>query len=429
MHLCEIQLDNIPPITSQIELEFNERVNVLVGPNASGKSTILMQLADYLSVGPGSNSTRYIWIGRSPDWPGTETEPALGPGSGGPAVVHIPAVRAELPGLSNEESSDASASKVLKGPFGTASTISVLGLLEEELSQNRPNEERINLKLINLDEAINVAEDCGKEICSEVILKGTDYDHGIGGVLSRSPTRQYTVIHRAREGMITNDKPNHDDTPLGERPLRQPGDDQEPLHFSHLSSGTQLTLLWIRWLALKMAHHYNFEEGWEKQPAILLIDEIENHLHPTWQRRVIPTLLKRFRGLQIFATTHSPFAVAGLKVGQVHLLQRDANGVVTASTNERDVIGWTADEILRTLMGVDEPTDQPTVDRANRLRELRRKESLTREEEKESLELRRQVNRALLAKDDPVDAEEESFDELMQEFLRSRQSDLTQDGD
>ena len=57
--------------------------------------------------------------------------------------------------------------------------------------------------------------------------------------------------------------------------------------------------------------------------AILLIDEIENHLHPTWQRRVIPALRRHFPGLQIFATTHSPFVVAGLKRGQIHRLYRE----------------------------------------------------------------------------------------------------------
>ena len=78
---------------------------------------------------------------------------------------------------------------------------------------------------------------------------------------------------------------------------------------------TGSSLLWVRFLALKMLHHYNFADGWENRPAILLIDEIENHLHPTWQRRVIPALLEHFPGLQIFATTHSPFVVAGLKKG------------------------------------------------------------------------------------------------------------------
>ncbi len=168
---------------------------------------------------------------------------------------------------------------------------------------------------------------------------------------------------------------------------------------------------------------------WEREPAIVFIDEIENHLHPTWQRRVIPTLLEHFPGLQIFATTHSPFVVAGLKTGQVHVLSRDANGVVTASINEQDVIGWTADEILRGMMGVDEPTDQLTVDRANRLKELRGKDQLNEKEEEELNRLRRQVSQDLLAKGGPLEAQRERYATLMEKFLRSRMSELGQEGE
>ena len=176
-----------------------------------------------------------------------------------------------------------------------------------------------------------------------------------------------------------------------------------------------------------MATHYYWDSDWEQRPAILLIDEIENHLHPTWQRRVIPALLEHFPGLQIFATTHSPFVVAGLKAGQVHLLNRDENGRVTATTNTEDVIGWTANEILRTMMGVDEPTDQLTVDRANRLRQLREKETLTSDEDDELNTLRRQVNESLLSKGGHLEAQRERYSDLMQRFLMSRQSELTQD--
>ena len=73
-----------------------------------------------------------------------------------------------------------------------------------------------------------------------------------------------------------------------------------------------------------------------------------------------PALLKHFPGLQIFATTHSPFVVAGLKAGQAHLLKRDDEGKVTATTNPEDIVGWTADEILRNMMGVEDPTDDAT---------------------------------------------------------------------
>ena len=123
--------------------------------------------------------------------------------------------------------------------------------------------------------------------------------------------------------------------------------------------------------------------GGKRRRAILLIDEIENHLHPTWQRRVIPALLEHFPGLQIFATTHSPFVVAGLKAGQVHLLNRDANGVVTASTNTEDIVGWTADEILRTMMGVQDPTDDETARNAAELRRLRDEGPRPTDEEEE----------------------------------------------
>ena len=95
----------------------------------------------------------------------------------------------------------------------------------------------------------------------------------------------------------------------------------------------------MRLIALSLLFMHNFEPGWQKRRAILLIDEIENHLHPTWQRRVIPALLEHFPGLQIFATTHSPFVVAGLKAGQVHLLNRDANGVLPLAPIPRTLWG------------------------------------------------------------------------------------------
>ena len=153
----------------------------------------------------------------------------------------------------------------------------------------------------------------------------------------------------------------------------------------------------------------------------MLIDEIENHLHPTWQRRVIPALLEHFPGLQIFATTHSPFVVAGLKAGQVHLLNRDENGVVTASSNTENIEGWTADEILRVYMGVDDPTDKETAEAAADLRRLRDAGPHPDEREEEQRqariqELRERVNRDLLAGSVRA-AEEERFAENLTRIL------------
>ena len=216
-------------------------------------------------------------------------------------------------------------------------------------------------------------------------------------------------------------------------------------YVGNLSAGTQGSYLWILYVALKMMQHYerlyegwdyafqSYGKDWDKRPAILLIDEIENHLHPTWQRRVIPALLEHFPGLQIFATTHSPFVVAGLKAGQVHLLNRDANGVVTASTNTEDIVGWTADEILRTMMGVQDPTDDETARNAAELRRLRDEGPRPTDEEEEHRQaemqrLRRLVNRDLLA-GGPREAQrelfEQQFGEALEKYLQSQ--DLNQD--
>ena len=192
-------------------------------------------------------------------------------------------------------------------------------------------------------------------------------------------------------------------------------------YVGNLSAGTQGTYLWVLYIALKIAYHYRFEKGWEEKPAILLIDEIENHLHPTWQRRVIPALLEHFPKLQIFATTHSPFVVAGLKAGQVHLLKRDDNDRTTATTNEKDIVGWTMDEILRTMMGVEDPTDDATAAAAAELRQLRNEwpRSSPEEEEKRQeriAELRQKVDRDLLA-GGPLAAQREDFERRFAEAL------------
>ena len=53
-----------------------------------------------------------------------------------------------------------------------------------------------------------------------------------------------------------------------------------------------------------------------EKPGILIVDEIDVHLHPSWQRRIIPALTKNFPNLQIFCSTHSPLMLAGLGEGR-----------------------------------------------------------------------------------------------------------------
>ena len=425
MRIQWISVEHLPPL-EDVFMDCDAQVNLFIGPNASGKSTILRAIKDSISswdefddenpypiyrfsrgngawVDIGVNygeslDTTYYPDGADCSGAGTSIWEAV-------PFLHIPAVRVNLPGMSifdstNERSLYVLADDALKRLFDTESGIFYGQYVEPATDSLR--QEIAAEQLQQLRRVLEIGNFCAQHICSEVIYDDTirpyveTNDDGI------NPPE--TVV-RHNLGIVTSDDIAG-----------------KLLYAGALSSGTQGTLLWIRALALKMAHHYDWHEGWEKKPAILLIDEIENHLHPTWQRRVIPALLEHFPGLQIFATTHSPFVVAGLKAGQVHLLNRDENtGVVTHTRNTEDIIGWTADEILRTMMGVDDPTDAETAAAARELRQLRQEgpcDTLEAEEQRQQrmTELRQLVDRDLLA-GGPMKARRELFEQQFAEAL------------
>ena len=58
-------------------------------------------------------------------------------------------------------------------------------------------------------------------------------------------------------------------------------------------------------------------------PGILLIDEIELHLHPRWQQKVIPALRTAFPNTQLIVTTHSPAVLTTVRREHIKLLGTD----------------------------------------------------------------------------------------------------------
>ena len=427
MLLTRMRFGGIPPFTEPVEFSFDERVNVFVGENATGKSRLLSAIDEHFnnkdgisdwneSIGGGisrfepyPHDLLYLTLCQEEDlssdwmkgknalcvdaeWTGSHSYSRDKPA---PPVIYLGPTRTGIPVISELGESDSYGStveEVLSGPFSGGRLKAAIDLLyakadkmlDQEQAQDAPIDNR---KAWNFWTIEKVTHSCAKAICEEVIAsdRALNYPTGLDASFIRDePMADLDSLYINRMlGIDTTDTPTFDHIRPADRPIGWEGTDSGRIYVGDLSSGSQSTLLWILWLAFKMLNHYEFTNGWNERPSVLLIDEIENHLHPTWQRRVIPALLKHFPGLQIFATSHSPFVVAGLRRGQVHMLKRDTDGLVTASANERDIIGWTTDEILRTFMGVDEPTDQITVDRMNRLRELRGREELSDSEAEE----------------------------------------------
>ena len=214
--------------------------------------------------------------------------------------------------------------------------------------------------------AANLALDCAKRIAPEVFP--TTASLGTGTIVSAARFR-WLWWRRSFTDRLSTVHTRYSPTPL---------------HITNLSAGTQNTLLVAWYLALSLAYSNGFREGWKDLPAILFIDEIENHLHPAWQRRFVPVFLEHFPNLQIIATTHSPFPIAGLKAGQVHKLHQEDDGITCVETNEDEIVGWTADEILHEYLDVQDPTDLETAQAVEVLRWLESLEPLVEEESAES---------------------------------------------
>ncbi|MCB0595260.1 MAG: AAA family ATPase [Lewinellaceae bacterium] len=102
--------------------------------------------------------------------------------------------------------------------------------------------------------------------------------------------------------------------------------------------------------------------------GIVLIDEIELHLHPAWQRSIIPTLEATFPNIQFIATTHSPQVLSSLKQENVFVLEefklvektphtfgRDSNSLLQDLFNVAERPEKTKDEFRHLYRLIDDP--------------------------------------------------------------------------
>lgn len=86
--------------------------------------------------------------------------------------------------------------------------------------------------------------------------------------------------------------------------------------------------------------------------GVVLIDEIESHLHVEWQTRIIPTLKELFPNTTFYIATHSPLVLSQLDEGEAYLLERGEDNVVRSHTidspNKRVLAN-----VLRDAFGID----------------------------------------------------------------------------
>ena len=126
------------------------------------------------------------------------------------------------------------------------------------------------------------------------------------------------------------------------------GDEEDTLLFSQLSSGEQHYISFVATLAVYLAIAFPNSKKPLLCDAVFIIDAIELHLHPSWQRKIIPQLLKHFPNCQFIITTHSPQILGNVKPESVFILKRNENDIVVERPGE--IYGMSLDRVVELIM-------------------------------------------------------------------------------
>jgi predicted ATP-binding protein involved in virulence len=333
----EIKINGIGGI-DKLELKFNKRLNLICGPNGVGKTTILESIAEFFSQGYFNILKRNVNYQQgdckiiysinqkmfheetyiktnylptdNPTWHGSNPEAAR-------ELIVFKAERAlpytQLGSINRDQEKtidnffQASASGTQINDFKNWFLNRYLfNFVPDQLNENQKS----NLQL---------AIDCF-------------------GILD-SRVKFSSVVHETFD-IIVN-------TPNGN------------IYFEYLSSGFKSCIYIIQGLIKEIEFRFQSQGGINVQnfEGLILIDELDLHLHPQWQAKLIYLMKSIFPKAQIIATTHSPHMIQAAEINEIIALglnEQDQVFVRELPNTDFGFQGWTVEEILEDVMGLTE---------------------------------------------------------------------------
>ena len=179
----------------------------------------------------------------------------------------------------------------------------------------------------------------------------------------------------------------------------------DSMEFSGLPDGLQSIVGWLVACVAKLEIFFPDDPSPLDVPLILILDEPETHLHPAWQRHIIPAAQKLFPNAQIFVATHSPFVISSVNSGWIHVLRTDKSGIVTADDPKPCSKGDSWIDAVEDVLGVTEWYDPETEALLTEFRALKRKTLSERgdlnslKEKAEAIASRSQSLRSMMARE------------------------------
>jgi predicted ATP-binding protein involved in virulence/GTPase SAR1 family protein len=208
----------------------------------------------------------------------------------------------------------------------------------------------------------------------------------------------FRLIHKIIEKLSEHPFTFHKITPVGQARFKIEvitEGNENPITIQNASQGTLsiLAIVGLVYSYLKAIFPTVPEQKLCQQRAIVLIDELDAHLHPVWQQKITGILRENFPNIQFIVTAHSPLVVAGCREGEVSVLRKGKDGFIIEQF-EHDFIGYQARELYDKIFEIEDkdltylyytalyPFKGEIEAEINRLNEKKKSQTLTPEEER-----------------------------------------------
>ena len=228
--------------------------------------------------------------------------------------------------------------------YGSARRIGVGALSDERSSDYTASLYSEEIALLNAEEWLLQADYAASKrspISSSAKTRTKQIKEVLTGILPDVSDIRFLVPQ------VVQDKPRVEfKTPYGWVPIRK------------LGLGYQTMIAWTVDLARRLFHRYPDSADPLGEPAVVLVDEIDLHLHPRWQRKIMSYLSERFVNTQFIVTAHSPLIVQAATDANLAVLRREGDHVVI-DQSIKAVHGWRVDQVLTSdLFGLETARSQ-----------------------------------------------------------------------
>lgn len=165
-----------------------------------------------------------------------------------------------------------------------------------------------------------------------------------------------------------------------------------PVPFDSMSQGMASIFNWLGVLVQRLYQVFPDVEQPEREEVTVLVDEIDAHLHPDWQRRLVALTKQNFPQLQVIATSHSPLLAGALHAPETCILERDGAGRIGPISQVPELFGQRSEAILTSCAFGLTSDRNPDIEALHReYLSIFQKPKRTKREEERMAALRRQL--------------------------------------